>query len=213
MYFSDDFIQENENTIIELLRKITRPGANVEGLITKLESSDFFTAPASTKYHNSCKGGLADHSLNVYYNLKSLVEKKGLTEEISEETIIICGLLHDISKINYYEPVIRNRKVYSDSGSKYDNLGRFDWVSEESWAVIPELNRFQYGNHEENSEFMIRCYIPLKLEESIAILHHHNGKGMDSNQQNLSYLMHTYKLLTLLHLADMLSTFVDESIV
>ena len=149
----------------------------------------------------------------MYYNLKSLVHNKGLDEEISEETIIICGLLHDISKINYYTQTVRNKKVYSEDGSKYDQLGKFDWVSEFSWSVIPELERFQYGNHEENSEFMVRCFIPLKLEESIAILHHHNGKGMDSSQQNISYLMHKNKLLTLLHLADMLSTFVDESIV
>lgn len=211
MNFSEEVITENKTTIIGLLNKIDRQGANIPALISKLESSDFFTAPASTKYHNSVRGGLADHSLNVYYNLKSLVKNKHLEEEISEESIIICGLLHDISRMNLFEPAIRNKKVYSDGGSKYDDLGRYDWVSEASWAVKPEHERFNYGNHEETSEFMIRCFIPLTMEESIAILHHHGGKGYDSTQQNISYLLSKNNLLTLLHAADFISTFVDES--
>ena len=116
-----------------------------------------------------------------------------------------------MTQINTYEPKIRTKKIYSETGSKYDNLGRFDWVAEQSWGFIDERERFLYGNHEENSEFMVRYYIPLTLEESIAILHHHNGKGYDSTQQDLSRIMHEYPLLTLLHVADMISTFVDES--
>lgn len=211
MNFSEEYIESNKKTFIDLLRNIKRDGANIEGLISKLESSDFFVAPASTSWHNAIKGGLVDHSLNVYYNLKSLVKNKHLEEVIPEETIIVCSLLHDLSKMNFYEKSIRNIKVYSDTGSKYDNLGRFDWVSEEVYKVVHESKRFQYGNHEENSEFMIRCFIPLTLEESIAILHHHGGKGFDSTQQNISYIMSKNPLLTLLHAADMISTFVDES--
>ena len=204
-------IEDNKECIISLLKKIDRDGANIDGLITKLESSDFFTAPASTKYHNSFEGGLADHVLNVYYNLKSLVERKHLQDVISEESIIICGLLHDMSKINFYEPTIRNKKIYSENGTKQDSLGRYDWVQEKHWGVIDEHNRFMYGNHEETSEFMVRYYIPLTLQESIAILHHHGGKSFDSTQQNISGLMHEYPLLVLLHVADMISTFVDET--
>ena len=211
MFISDDVIEENKNTIIELLSSIKREGSNISGLIYKLESTDFFTAPASTKYHNCFKGGLADHSLNVYYNLKSLVRNKHLEEEIPEESIIICGLLHDISKMNLYKVISRNKKVYSDTGAKQDNLGRFDWVAEQSYAIKDNKEIFHYGNHEETSEYMIRCYIPLTLEESIAILHHHGGKGFDSTQQNISYIMSTHPLLTLLHCSDLISTFTDEN--
>ena len=210
-YLSDSVIAENKAFIIEKLNLIERSGADIPRLITKLESSDFFTAPASTMYHNAFKGGLADHCINVYYNLKSLVERKHLEDVISEESIIICGLLHDMAKINLYEPSIKNKKVYSENGSKSDNLGRFDWVSEQSWKKVDEHDRFNYGNHEETSEYMVRWYIPLTLEESIAILHHHGGKGYDSTQQNISYIMSTNPLLTLLHAADMISTFVDEN--
>ena len=212
MSISKEVMQENKNFIISTLKTVERQGANIDGLITKLESSDFFTAPASTRFHNSFEGGLADHVINVYYNLKSLVERKHLQDTISEDSIIICGLLHDMSKINFYKPTIKNKKVYSENGSKYDTLGNYDWVSEYQWSVVDESERFIYGNHEENSEFMVRYYIPLTLQESIAILHHHGGKGYDSTPQNLLAIMNDNPLLTLLHVADMISTYVDERV-
>lgn len=196
---------------LDILRTVEREGADIEGLINKLNESDFFVAPASTRFHNSVEGGLVDHSLNVYYNLKSLVKNKHLEDIISNDSIVICGLLHDISKMNYYEKGIKNKKVYSDDGSKFDNLGKFDWVSEETWNIRPEKERFIYGNHEETSEFMIRQYIPLKVSESVAVLNHHAGKGFDSSQINISGLFHRYPLANLLHVADMIATFTDEN--
>lgn len=204
-------LESNKEKIYTLLRNIRRDGSNIEGLLKKLEESDYFTAPASTRFHNCCVGGLADHSLNVYYNLKRLVENKHLEDSIPEESIIICGLLHDMSKINYYEKGIRNKKVYSEVGSKWDELGRYDWVSEESWSVIPEKDRFIYGNHEETSEFMVRQFIPLKVAESVAILNHHAGKGNDSSGINVSGIYHRYPLANLLHVADMIATYTDET--
>lgn len=204
-------LESNKEKIYTLLRNIKRDGSNIEGLLKKLEESDYFTAPASTRFHNCCVGGLADHSLNVYYNLKRLVENKHLEDSIPEESIIICGLLHDMSKINYYEKGIRNKKVYSEVGSKWDELGRYDWVSEESWNVIPEKDRFIYGNHEETSEFMVRQFIPLKVAESVAILNHHAGKGNDSSGINVSGIYHRYPLANLLHVADMIATYTDET--
>lgn len=203
--------KEMMETVCSLLRSIKRPGADIEGLINKLKESDFETAPASTKYHNCFIGGLLDHSLNVYYNLESLVRNKQLEDIIPKDSIIICGLLHDISKINFYERGFRNKKVYSQDGSKWDDLGRFDWVSEECWNVRPEKDRFIYGNHEETSEFMVRQYIPLKVAESVAILNHHAGQGHDSTNMNISGLFHRYPLANLLHVADMIATFTDEN--
>lgn len=204
-------LESLENKICALLRKIDRPGADIEGLIKKLKDTDYFTAPASTKFHNCFIGGLADHSLNVYYNLKRLVENKHLEDVIPEESIIICGLLHDISKINYYERGVRNKKIYSEAGSKWDELGRYDWVSEESWNIIPDKKRFIYGNHEENAEFMVRQFIPLKVAESAAILNHHAGIGCESTGINISSIYHRYPLANLLHVADMIATFTDET--
>ena len=208
--FKKDEIMEMKEDFIALLRRIKRSNANIEGLIDKLETTDFFTAPASTRYHNACYGGLLAHSLNVYNNLEMLVKMKGLEEVIPEDSILICGLLHDMAKINFYEPTVRNKKVYSEDGSKYDELGKFDWVSEKAWAVKPESQRFIYGSHEETSEFMARCYIPLKIEESIAILHHHSGMSNDSTVKNISGLYIRYPVAHLLHIADMLATYLDE---
>ena len=207
----ENVIEANKETFCTFLRQIRREGARIDDLINKLENSDFFYAPASTKYHNSVKGGLCDHSLNVYYNLRSLVKNKHLESKISEESILICGLLHDMSKMNIYEEAVRNKKVYSAYGKKYDELGNFDWISEKSYQMKDIKDRFVYGNHEETAEYMVRTYIPLKLEESVAILTHHGSLSYDCVPiESVSQKYEKYPLACLLHVADMISTYVDE---
>ena len=202
--------EDNKQEILSLLYNITREGANVHKLINKLESSDFFTAPASTKNHLNTEGGLAEHSVNVYYNLKHLVKYKQLEDTISEESIIITALLHDISKMNVYEKTAINKKIYSEHGTKQDDLGKFYWATEYSYKHKDPKNCFIYHNHEVTSEYMIRQFIPLTLEESIAITHHMGGLGYDSAEDNVSLVFATHPLAALLHTADMLATFVDE---
>ena len=211
MELTEERMIQNTERYISLLRKVNRPGANVEALISKLLSSDFFKAPASTKFHLCVEGGLCAHSLNVYDNLVMLVEQKGLQHEILEESIIICALLHDLSKMNLYEKAARNVKVYSEQGKKSDELGRFDWKSEWGYAKVPLEERFIFGNHEETSEFLVRQYIPLSFIESSAILNHHGGMGYDSVKDGATYALGAYKLAALLHIADCLASFVDES--
>ncbi len=92
-----------KNEIESLLKSVNREG--IEKLIEFLEKTDFYTAPASTRYHNNFEGGLAEHSLNVYRALKELTNG-----EWPEETIIIVGLLHDICKVNNYKVEMRNKK-------------------------------------------------------------------------------------------------------
>ena len=115
-----------------------------------------------------------------------------------------------ISKINLYKKDIHNKKIYHDSGSKSDNLGRFDWVSEEIYSVDNE-NKFVYGNHEQTSEFIVRQYVPLTLEESVALLHHHGGMGWDSTQINITTIYNNYPLALLLHTADLLASYIDQN--
>lgn len=209
--YSQNVLSANEIEFINLLRKIDRPNARIDLLIDKLEASDFFTAPASTKYHCAYKGGLVEHSLNVYHNLVNLVDIKGLKPVIDETSIIICGLLHDLSKMNFYEVYYKNEKVYHENGSKYDNLGRFDWESKPYYKIKDAKDRFVFGNHEETSEFMIRSFIPLSVEESVAILNHHGGMGYDSiPPATISDKYNKYPLSSLLHMADFLATYIDE---
>lgn len=200
-----------KETFINHINSIEREGFRKEDLLRKLENSDFYTAPASTRFHNCVEGGLLDHSLNVYYNLRSLVERKGLSDKIDENSIKIVGLLHDMAKINFYKVYYKNEKVYSDYGTKKDEGGRFDWVTKKSYTVIDDEERFLYGNHEQTSEYMIRTFVPLTYPESIAILHHHAGMGADCAKDNLSAIYNRYPLAALLHVADMISTYIDES--
>ena len=236
---SEDRIYENKKTFIEILSKAldSREGCNKEGLIKKLESSDFFFAPASTRYHNSFRGGLVDHCLNVYYNMMSIAKNKHLLAihesvevvnpddssdvryedkiiegSIEADSIAIVALLHDFSKMNYYKIDYRNKKVYCESGSKKDNGGRFDWVSVQSYVTIPQEERFLYGSHEETAEFMVRQFVPLTYEESTAILHHHFALSFDSIKDVgvVGNIYNRYEIAVLLHVADTLSAYIDE---
>lgn len=206
-------IQKNKEEFIEILRSIEREGADIEKLIAKLESSDFFYAPASIKYHHAFEGGLVDHCLNVYYNLMHLLNYKFPEgAPVSEDSVKIVALLHDMSKMNNYEPTYSNKKVYCEDGNKQDELGRFTWVSVPGWKVREAPDRFIFGNHESTAEFMVRQFIPLTVEESVAILHHMGGMSWDSAKDNISEVYNKYPLGVLLHNADMLSTYIDERI-
>ena len=116
-YFSQEEIQSMIDRYETLLLSVNRPG--IEDLMAFIRKSDFYTAPASTKYHNAVKGGLLNHTLNVY----DLLEKKigptaqpWPTEEnpvrLNEESIILAALLHDICKTHMYREIYKNRKVY-----------------------------------------------------------------------------------------------------
>ena len=117
MVYTDEQLMNMKNEFISLLRSTNRPG--IEELITWLDkNSDFFIAPASTYYHNSVKGGLLNHSLNVYKAAKMLlagastlaIEEKNISS-IQEESIIICTLLHDVCKTSFYDQI---QKVWKD---------------------------------------------------------------------------------------------------
>lgn len=214
---SEQYIEANKQEFLSLLRTIERPGADIDRLIKKLESSDFFSAPASTQYHRSCKGGLCDHSLNVYYNMMHLFNYKLPTlrldaEEIKqyEESIKIVALLHDISKMNLYVESVKNVKVYAPEGDKRDSMGSYYWDSKLSYTVKEAKDRFIYGSHEATSEYMIRQFIPLTAEESSAVLHHMGGMSWDSAKDNYGEVYLNYPLALLLFTADILSTYTDE---
>ena len=209
---SEQQILDNKNEFLQLLSKIQIQNADTAGLANYLLNSDFFEAPASTKYHCNFKGGLCLHSLNVYKNLKHLYESyKDLIDlKIDEDSLLICGLFHDISKTNFYEVSIGNKKVYSDQGSKHDNMGKFDWVSVESYKVRDPENRFIAGTHEENSVLILSRFIPLNQDETVAIMNHHMHTGDGIQFMDQTYICNQYPLAVLLHIADFMSSFIME---
>lgn len=200
----------NKDEFFELIHGITREGFRCEDLVNYLNSSDFFSAPASTRFHMSVEGGLCQHTLNVYHNMKKLQSIYPEFERLTEDSIRIVALFHDFAKINYYVSTSRNVKKYCTDGKNHDALGNFIWVTELGYTV-DDSKRFLYGNHEFTSEYMARCFLPLSVEESIAILHHHAGMSKDCAQDNITEIFNRNPLAFLLHMADMVSTYVTES--
>ena len=113
--------QSLKEEFVRLLMSTERPG--IDKMLNYLETkTDFFTAPASSKFHNNVEGGLLDHSLNVYHNFKNLLTMKDI--HMDEDSIIISALLHDICKCNYYVKETRNKKVDGK------------WTQYETWTSV-----------------------------------------------------------------------------
>lgn len=202
-------LEDNQNRYVQLVKSISRENANIDGLLNWLYSSDFFSAPASSKYHNACEGGLCKHCLTVYDNLLLINTQKDLN--LNVDSMKIVALFHDISKTNYYKKDVKNKKVYCETGSRTDAGGKYDWVSEPCYVIRDVTERLCYGSHEMSSEFMIRCYIPLTMEESVAILHHMGGMNFDSAKDDIPSIYKHYPLAVSLYLADMMAVYMDES--
>ena len=175
---------------IELLKQTNRDG--IEGLLEFLEKSDFYTAPASTRFHGSEEGGLLKHSLKVYEILKHKVENNVLGLEVPEDTVIITALLHDICKTNFYTVDYRNAK---------NALG--------VWEKVPFYkveDTIPYG-HGEKSVMMISEFIKLTNQEKYAIRWH---MGYTEPKElystiGLAYTKYPFALLT--HEADLEATY------
>lgn len=212
---TNEQIEQNKNSFLQLLSQINIDGADTAGLADFLLNSDFFEAPASTKYHSNFKGGLCQHCLNVYYSLTNLYEmyKNILPQEIDQASLLICGLFHDISKANFYEVYTANKKIYNEQGTKHDNMGKFDWVSVEAYKVRDAENRFLAGTHEENSVLLLSRFIPLNDEEIIAIMNHHMHMGDGVVFMDQSAICNAHPLAVLLHSADYMATFLLEGVI
>lgn len=213
-------VEINKQRFIELVNSITREGVDKERLINQLEGSDFFEAPASTRYHNAFRGGLCAHCLNVYDTLIKLCSALYTVEDennkdsryncpYSDDTLKIVALFHDFDKMNKYERTVQNKKVYSETGSKFDEMGKYDWVSVPGYKRKEDSEIFIMGTHGENSAYMTETFIPLSTEEHAAIINHHSV--YDNPSLNTTGIYSRYHLACLLHTADMISTYVLES--
>lgn len=172
--------------------QITRRGA--DKLLEWMESTDFFTAPASTRFHAAYEGGLLEHSLNVY---EVLISKHYDPEKDDLESFTIASLLHDICKAGFYTTEYRNRK--NDRG---------EWEKVPVYAID---DKFPYG-HGEKSVFLIERFMRLKNEEAVAIRWHMGGFD-DTARAGSFAIAHAYEkypLAVKLHLADLEATYLHE---
>lgn len=197
--------QKNINCYERLLRETEREG--IEDLINFIRKSDFYTAPASTRFHNCHEGGLLEHSLNVYSCLYEKMNSATWRDvKVTEANVIISALLHDICKCFYYGTEIKNKKVYCEHGTKSDSNGRFDWVSAPSYTVE---DQFPYG-HGEKSVMMIEKYIKLEPIERYAIRWHMGFTEPKEVWNTLGAAIREYPFVLALHTADLEATYLLE---
>ena len=188
----------NQQRFLEIFNdKIKREGA--EELLDFLQNrSDFFTAPASTRYHGACEGGLIAHSLNVYDCLVDILNRPRVKElygiEYSEESIAIAALMHDVCKVNFYKTSFRNAK---------DENGK--WVSVPYYTIEDNL---PYG-HGEKSVYIVSGYMRLTRDEAFAIRYHMGFSGTE-DPGNVGRALEMFPLAYALCCADMEAAFLME---
>lgn len=188
-------VEQNREHIVTLCSQITRPG--ITDLMKWLDSSDFYTAPASTRFHGAEPGGLAAHSIAVYLELNRTAAawKEFFPENLPEESLIITGLFHDLCKVNCYKAETRRRKN--------DTTGVW-----ESYETYTRDEKFPFGGHGSKSVFIIQNYMKLTPEEAVAI-NCHMGAYDDPDGKYVSAAYEHYPLAWALHVADEAATFLN----
>ena len=177
---------------------IKREGA--KELLDFILLTDFFTAPASTRFHSAYAGGLAEHSIKVYKRLLMLVQNEygeNWQDTISAESVAICGLLHDVCKINTYKVEMRNTK---ENGV---------WVQKPYFTTEDPM---PYG-HGEKSVYMVNGFMRLTREEAMAINWHMGPYDMrvKGGSFALSDVFYLYPTAMLMYMADLQAAYLDET--
>ena len=176
---------------IQLLRKTNREG--IEDLINFIEEkTDFFTAPASTRFHGSHEGGLLEHSMKVYEILDYKIKNNVIDLHVPEDTIIIVSLLHDICKVNFYKVDYRNAKN-----------ARGEWEKVPYYTIDDTI---PYG-HGEKSVMMLTEYIKLTSEEKYSIRGHMGFSEPKEVYSSLGAAYKKYPLALLVNEADLEATY------
>ena len=232
------------NTIVYMRRAITTENAaptfeyiynkyvhreGADKFLEWLKATDFFTSPASTRFHLCVPAGLVLHSVHVYLRLRDLYiqEKTEKDSGVSyqptaeeEESIAIVGLLHDICKANCYVKETKNRKQYdpqlvaqmrmqSPREVKFDSKGEFFWETYESYGYE---DHDPYGHGEKSVRLIWRNGLTLTDAEEYAIRYHMGPWNCPREEYNaLSNAYQQYPLAALAHTADMLSSYIDEA--
>ena len=186
-------MNQKEKFISICKSEIRREG--IEPLLDWLEQSDFFTAPASTRFHGNYEGGLCEHSLNVYEQLLKLYELYG-NKSATRETLAIVALFHDVCKIDFYKKGFRNVK---EDG---------EWKQLECWEIDEKLPL----GHGEKSCLLLQQFIRLSVEEMLAIRWHMGGydNAVKGGERGLAKAQEMSRLVTLLSVADIISSNILE---
>lgn len=191
-------LRKNKERVLELVRSLNVKEFTEEDkelFISDLERMGFFTAPASINGHQCYEGGLMCHSLNVYEAAMMLkqtfmAERPDIFEKISDDSIIIASLFHDMCKVDLYF-----RKVSTQVSAP--NFGR-------------AVSRLPIGHGEKSVVMLLQMGVPLSDEEICAIRWHMGAWGVNRNDSdelaNYREADKHYPLVSLIHLADTIAT-------
>lgn len=180
---------DNKERFLEYARAISRPG--IPELLDWLETTDFYTAPASTRYHGSYPGGLCEHSLDVFEELQRVLNAYPEIQ-VDRESAAIVSLFHDLCKANFYTTEKRNRK------NEYGH-----WESYDYYTV---KEQFCFGGHGSKSVFLIQRFVTLTDEEAAAV-NSHMGAFQD---ENVGRVYEQFPLAWALHIADEAATYLTN---
>ena len=164
-----------------------------------LKKNDFFTAPASTKYHGAYAGGLFDHSLAVYNRLAELTTCNGLKWERPQSPFIV-GMFHDLCKCDQYIPVYSNEYVENEKGML---------------EITPQIERYEYNantllkGHGSKSVMILSQLMSLTEEEMLCV-RYHMGAYEKEEWAEFDKAIHKYPNVLWTHVADMLASKVDD---
>lgn len=202
----------SEKTNIEkfeqALSAVKREG--MDKLLEYIRRSDFYRAPASTKYHSCHESGLLEHSLNV---MGCLLEKmnqpiwKDILAEVGNESLVLSALLHDICKSNFYTVELKNKKVYNEHGKKIDANGRFDWETVPGYIIEDKIHPFGHG---ECSVIMLQQFIKLKPAELYMIRFHMLFSEPKELYNTLSWAIKKCPAIIAMNQADLEATYLME---
>lgn len=185
---------------IEIFQQyIKREGA--QDLLSWLDNTDFFEAPASTRFHGAYEGGLCEHSIHVFEELVRLL--RAYPEiKVSGETAAIVSLLHDLCKIDSYKPELKSRKT-----GRLQRNGKPEW---ENYMGFSFEEGFCFGGHGSKSVYLAMRYMKLTDEEAVAINCHMGPWDRSPNDYSIGDAFEHWPLAWLLHVADESATYIRE---
>ena len=182
-------IDEQKSIFIGLCREtIHREG--LESLLAWLNRSDFFTAPASTRYHGAYEGGLCEHSMDVYHMAVKTAQAFEL--ELSEESLAVAALFHDLCKVNFYKLDKKNQKING------------------VWQEVPYYTieeKFPFGGHGGKSDYLVQQFMKLKTDEAAAINCHMGSTPGGDAVRDSGNAYQAFPLAWVIHVADEASAY------
>lgn len=170
----------------------------IKDLMEWLESTDFFTAPSSSRYHGAFEGGLAMHSLNVYHRLKDLNEFYDMDGAgCSRESEAIVALFHDLCKVGCYK--VSSRNVKNDKTGQWEKVPFYKFEED-----------FPFGGHGSKSVYLVQYFMRLEPDEAAAI-NCHMGPWDRHDYGKPGEVFEHNRLAWLLHVADEAATYIDKT--